>query len=121
MDVSSIGAAGSTVIQPQIRNTQAGAAVAPAKSLAETRPTTSVQSPPPTAEQLKAAVDEVQKALAPVARDLQFSIDHDSGKTVVKVVDSETNKVLRQFPSEEMLNLAKALDKFQGLLVKQEA
>lgn len=56
-----------------------------------------------------------------MARDLLFSIDNDTGKTVVKVVDSVTDKVIRQIPSEELIAIAKALDKFQGLLLKQEA
>jgi flagellar protein FlaG len=40
---------------------------------------------------------------------------------VVKVTDTETDKVIKQIPSKEALELAKALDKLRGLLVKQEA
>lgn len=43
--------------------------------------------------------DYVQK----LERDLQFSIDEVSGRTVIKVLDSENDQVIRQFPSEEML------------------
>lgn len=72
-------------------------------------------------EQLKSVLQEVQKAVAPVAQSLQFTIDHDTGKTVVKVMDMDTNKVLRQFPTEEVLAMAKSLDKLQGLLLNQKA
>lgn len=51
---------------------------------------------------------------------LQFSIDDDSGRTVVKVVDKQTDEVLRQIPSEEMLDIARALGKLKGLLVEQK-
>lgn len=67
------------------------------------------------------AVDQVKTALAPVARNLQFSIDEDTGKTVVKVVDQSTKEVIRQIPSEELLSITRSLDKFSGLFVKQKA
>lgn len=75
----------------------------------------------PDRETLLQAVEDVRKALAPVAQDLQFSIDDDTGRTVVKVVDSSTDEVIRQIPSKEVLAIAKALDKLQGVLLKQEA
>ena len=52
---------------------------------------------------------------------LQFSLDKDSGKTVVKVMDTDTNEVIRQIPSEEVLAISKAVDKLKGLLIKQQA
>ena len=67
------------------------------------------------------ALDEVQSAIKTITNELQFSIDDDTGKTVVKVVDTSTNEVIKQFPSEELLRISKALDKFQGLLLQQEA
>ncbi len=68
---------------------------------------------------------EVEKAVAPMAQELQFSIDKDTNKTVVKIMDTATNKVVRQIPSEEVMELAKSIgemqDKMQGLLVQQKA
>lgn len=55
-----------------------------------------------------------------MARNLLFSIDDDSGRTIVKVVDNATKEVIRQIPSEEILSIAKALDRLKGLLIKQE-
>lgn len=52
---------------------------------------------------------------------LQFSIDDDTGKTIVKVIDSNTQEVIKQIPSEEMIAIAKALDKLKGLLLQQKA
>jgi len=40
---------------------------------------------------------------------------------VVKMVDTETEEVLRQFPSEEMLAISKSIDRMQGLLINREA
>ena len=79
------------------------------------------QARQPTEQELQHAVSDLQKAVAPLAQDLQFSIDKDSGRTVVKVVDSATDKVLKQYPSEEALAMSQSIGKFQqGLLVKQK-
>ncbi|MDR2613971.1 MAG: flagellar protein FlaG [Candidatus Accumulibacter sp.] len=72
-------------------------------------------------DELQKSVENIQKFVSMAARDIKFSIDEDSGQTVVKVVDRETEEVIRQIPSEEMLDLAQALDKLQGLLIKQKA
>lgn len=75
----------------------------------------------PNQTELLEAVAKVQKAVPPTASNLVFSIDDDSGRTVVKVVDSSTEETIRQIPSEEVLEIARALDKLQGLLLRQTA
>ncbi|TJZ74093.1 flagellar protein FlaG [Chitiniphilus eburneus] len=52
---------------------------------------------------------------------LRFSIDDDTGSVVVKVMDGETDEVIRQIPSEEVLAIAKAIDQFRGMLIKEQA
>lgn len=71
--------------------------------------------------QIQQALEDVRKAIAPVAQNLLFSIDDDTGHTVIKIIDSSTDEVIKQIPSEEILAISKALDKLQGLLVKQHA
>jgi flagellar protein FlaG len=70
---------------------------------------------------IRNAVEKVKEFVSPVASDIQFSIDEDTGTTVVKIIDRTTDEVIRQIPSEEMLDIAKALDRLQGLLIKQKA
>lgn len=72
-------------------------------------------------DQVRNAVKQVEEAISTKAQDLRFSLDDESGKTIVKILDQKTQTVLRQIPSEEMLEIAKALDKMQGLLVKNKA
>lgn len=84
----------------------------------ETRQTASGQQP--SRQAVNEAMQEMQKVMSPVARNLQFSIDEQTGRTVVKVVDADTSEVIRQLPSEELLNIAHALDKLSGLLLKQK-
>ncbi|MCL2829568.1 MAG: flagellar protein FlaG [Betaproteobacteria bacterium] len=70
---------------------------------------------------LEAATKDVQEFVAGLTNDLDFSIDEDTGMQVVKIVDIKTKEVLRQIPAEEMLAIAKALDKIKGLFVKGTA
>lgn len=71
-------------------------------------------------EQLENAVKAVQKFVQPLASNLQFTVDEETGIRVVKVVDAATKEVIRQMPSEEILQIAKALDRLQGLLFQQK-
>jgi flagellar protein FlaG len=72
-------------------------------------------------QELEEAVQQVNDFLKPINDSIQFNLDDDTGKTIVKVVDLATKDVIRQFPSEEMLSIAKAIDKMKGLLVQQKA
>ena len=67
------------------------------------------------------AVKSLNDFTAMVAQDVQFSLDEQSGKTIVKVVDTQTQEVLRQFPSAEALSIARSIDKMQGLLIREKA
>ncbi|NNJ98218.1 MAG: flagellar protein FlaG [Gammaproteobacteria bacterium] len=44
-----------------------------------------------------------------VKRQLQFTIDKESGRTVITVLDSDTLEVIRQIPREEALRFARML------------
>lgn len=70
---------------------------------------------------LNQSVETMNKLMKSLNNSLRFSVDEDTGKTVVKVVDSTTQEVIKQFPSEEAIELTKALDKLTGLLLEQQA
>lgn len=86
-------------------------------------PVTQTDHVPPsaTADQVKSAVKSINKTIQAIAPNIEFSIDHDTDKLVVKIVDQQTKQVLRQIPTEEVIEIAKSLDKLQGLLIKQTA
>lgn len=58
---------------------------------------------------LQGAVDQINRALADAQRELAFSIDESSGRTVVRVIDASSGDVVRQMPSDEVLRLADRL------------
>lgn len=76
----------------------------------------------PSASQVQDAVKSMNDFVGTLnSSSLKFSVDDDTGKTIVKVMDSETNEVIKQIPSEEMIAIAKAVDQLKGLLVQQKA
>jgi len=79
------------------------------------------QAQKPTVDQVKKAVDNLKQAAEVSSQNIQFSVDHATGSTVISVVDGATNKVIRQIPSEEVLQLAQTLDKLSGLLLNKKA
>jgi len=70
---------------------------------------------------LEDAVKRIREFVQPINDSIQFSLDDETGRTIVKVIDLQTQEVLRQIPSEEILNIAKALDRLQGLLIHNKA
>ncbi len=40
---------------------------------------------------------------------LSFTVDESSGRMVVSVINSKTSELIRQFPSDEMLNVSQKL------------
>lgn len=67
------------------------------------------------------AVEKIQEAVNSLAQNLRFSIDEETGKTVIKVMDVQTEEVIRQIPSQEAIAIARTLDKIQGLLLNDKA
>lgn len=67
-------------------------------------------------EKLKTAVQDIEKFVQSVKRNLEFSIDEESGKVIVKVIASDTGEVVRQLPSAEALKIADNLQNAHSLL-----
>lgn len=82
----------------------------------------SVQAAGPASEEdLSRAVDDINKSVQFLSNGLVFSVDESSKRQIVKVVDSHTNEVIRQFPTEQALQLAKVLDQVLGKLLNEKA
>jgi flagellar protein FlaG len=99
-----------------------GAARAPATAV-ETAAAVKAPSAAPSLDQVNEAVSQLNKSSQAKSQGIEFSIDTDSKRTVVKVVDQTTKEVLRQIPTPEALEIAKALESKSstGLLIQQTA
>ena len=120
---------GLTAPQPQQQRTpvtpgSTTAAKPAAPAATDSKPTGKAASKEDAQSELKEvtqAVSNINKAMQFMSRQLEFSIDTDSERTIVKVIDQQTREVIRQMPTKEALEIGKALEKVQGLLIRQTA
>ena len=73
------------------------------------------------ADKVAEAVDRINDFVQVVQRDLEFSVHDDTGRTVVRVFDSGSEELVRQFPADEILAIAERIDEVRGLLVSDQA
>jgi flagellar protein FlaG len=68
-------------------------------------------------------VEEVLEAFQDLSETIQtklsFSVDDNNNEIVVKVFDKESNELIRQFPSEEMLSLQDKMTDLAGFLFNE--
>ena len=72
-------------------------------------------------QSLEGMVEDLNDRAQIVQRRLQFNIDEESGKTVIKVIDVETEEVIREMPPESILEMQKHMAEMSGLLFHHEA
>ena len=96
-----------------------GGAPQPAAKVSVAVPESPQQQPQP--EQVQKAVETLKQLVeAKAPNSLAFSIDDSTGKTIVRITDAETGDMIRQIPSEEMLEIARSLDRMQGMLLQEK-
>ena len=107
----------------QLRQTQAPVpALTLPSSVSIAQLTSTAKSAEPSAEDLKAAAAKVSQAMAIQSPDeMEFAIDKGTGKSVVRILDGSTGKLIQQFPSEQMLEIAQSIGSVHGLLLNQKA
>jgi len=78
-------------------------------------------------EALEKVVSQLNAYIQNTQRDVDFSVDDATGRVVVRVIDSESEEVIRQIPSEEMLAISRHLvesletDQPKGFLIELKA
>lgn len=97
------------------------AKAAPAPSPVQALPVKQPAAQRTDADTLRDAVRAANAAVKSLSNSLEFSVDQQSGRTVVRIVDADTQQLIRQLPSEEMLAIARALDRLQGMLIEEQA
>jgi flagellar protein FlaG len=61
----------------------------------------------------KALALNVENLTQIVRRDLEFSIDEDTGTQVLRVVDAETGELVRQIPPEQILHVISRIEEMR--------
>jgi flagellar protein FlaG len=68
---------------------------------------------------LSEAIDRLNDQMRQNGRDLAFRLDEKVDRTVITVRQAETGEVVRQIPSEDVLNLAHSIEDIKGLLFNE--
>ena len=58
-------------------------------------------------------LNDVSQSVQSISRKLEFRIDDNSGRTVITVRDSDTQEVIRQIPSEQLLDVAARIEEIK--------
>lgn len=75
----------------------------------------------PSLADLKGLAADMQENLKFISDvDLQFSVHEASGRVMIIVREGSTGKIIREIPSEEVLNLAAKFDDMIGLLMDKQ-
>lgn len=124
MDIQQLGkslASGSPISEKLTISPTPAIASPPHSETSPTNTTATQAVREPSASDVKKAVNEINKALQAISQNLELSVDTDTNKVIIKVIDQQTKQVLRQIPTVEAMEIAKSLDKLQGLLIRQQA
>jgi flagellar protein FlaG len=108
-------------VHQQLQAESAARSVRDHDSTVETDLRTSTPGPTPKREQVEQAAARIKEVLRGTTSRLEIEIDHDLHKAVIKVFNGESGEIIRQIPSQELLELAKHLDQPKGLLVRERA
>jgi len=122
MSITSIASGGAAAL-PTVRPADNANPSAPpaAVSQAPAATDTATARPPTPAQEVQRAVALLNQLIEPITSSVSFKIDDSTGKTVIRVMDTDTNTLIRQFPTEEALALTRVLDAQQGLILKTQA
>jgi len=72
-------------------------------------------------KKLQQVVTELNQMMGMTSTKLSFSVDRESNKMVIRVVDAETQEVIRQIPSEDAINVAHHIHSLMGILYDASA
>lgn len=105
----------------QVRSTPqqrgGGSAQAADRAVAQSR----AHPPAESAESAREVVAAINRAAKSLNNSVELSLDTQSGRPIVRVVDTETGQLVRQIPTEEVLELRRVLDQIAGMLIRQKA
>jgi len=71
-------------------------------------------------EKLKKAIMQMNESIRIFDKRIHFDVHKDSGRIFVQVIDVENDKVIREIPPEEMLEISAKIHEMVGLLIDEK-
>ncbi len=72
-------------------------------------------------EELQKLMEEIKRKFDTLNKYLRIDIDRDLDIPVAKIIERDTNRVIRQIPPDYLLELMKKIDQLLGILLQKEA
>lgn len=117
LNITGVGNAGTqTNVPTSTPNPIVSNVVAPSTEVSRAAETTQ-----PSQENVTTAMQTLNDFAASRSASLNFTQDEDTGTTIVKIIDKDTDKVIRQIPSEEAIAISKSIDKMTGIFIDKKA
>ena len=66
------------------------------------------------------AIDKANKAIAGSQKKFEYSVHQPTGDIIVKVLDADTNEVIRELPPEKYLDLIDKLQEISGVIIDEK-
>ncbi|NMA95833.1 MAG: flagellar protein FlaG [Clostridiales bacterium] len=79
-----------------------------------------IKTPEERYEMLVKAVDDSNNALETHNRRFDISIHEHTGTIMVKVIDTNTDEIIREIPPEKILDMAAALWELAGIIIDRK-
>jgi flagellar protein FlaG len=79
-----------------------------------------VQKKTRSTEEISKDLDAINRQLNEANSSLQFSVDDKSQELVVRIVDRDSGKVIRQIPPESIVRLRESMKAMAGLLIEKK-
>jgi len=73
-----------------------------------------------TKEDVDKAINEIKQQMDVVGREINFSVDEDLNIVIIKVINKDTEEVVRQIPTEEVVEIARNIEENKGLIFQEE-
>ena len=74
-----------------------------------------------TSQDVMEVLDSFQDMSKTIQTKLNFTVHEENNEIIIKVIDKESNQLIRQFPSDEMLNLQDKMRDMAGFLFNANA
>ncbi len=66
---------------------------------------------------VKEAIDGINER---ISHDVRMEIDKDTDKLVIKILDTKSGELIKQFPPEDLLTISKKMDELEAILFSEE-
>lgn len=74
-----------------------------------------------TVQEIEQTVESLNNAMTLIERGINFEVDNDNDRTIIRIVDRDTDEVIKQIPSEDLLKLIDHMQEMKALLFEQTA